>query len=165
MGHDNSATNCYQCKLVGWLCNFPVIKFKMWFLKWLPLVCNLSVYWLGWLASIHPKENHFLKFNKFIYPTVVQYDQIKILTSKEQSCGFSGVYKYVPSYMYRHSIFQMPKCLRRGNARTLQFKPRQKFWWKHLYQKIKFNNLSAKYDIPANTISTWKKNKNMLINI
>ena len=33
---------------------------------------------------------------------------------------------------------------------------------KHLYQKIKVNDLAAKYDIPANTISTWK---NMLINI
>ena len=84
------------------------------------------------------------------------YDQIKILTLKEQSNGFLDVYIYIPSYMYRHSTFQMPKSLRRGNARPdpLTIQTKAEILQKHLYQKIKVNDLAAEYDIPANTIST-----------
>ena len=60
-------------------------------------------------------------------PNSGTYDQIKILTSKDQASGFLDTYKYIPFYMYRNSIFQMPKCLRRGNARIIQFIPGQKF--------------------------------------
>ena len=84
------------------------------------------------------------------------HHQIKILTSKEQSSGFLDVYKYIPSYMCRHSIFQMLNCLRRGNVRTLQFKPRQNFVKTPLW-KMKVNDLAGEYDTSANTISTWKK--------
>ena len=78
------------------------------------------------------------------------YDQIKIVTSKEQSSGFLDLYKYIPSYMYRNSIFQMPKCLRRGNSRILQFKPRQKFC-KTSLSKITVNDLAAEYVLPLVT--------------
>ena len=85
------------------------------------------------------------------------YDQIKILTSKEQYSGFLDVYKYVPSYMYSCILFfkcqnvseeEIPEPYNSNQGRNLQ---------KHLYQKIKVNDVAIKYDIPANTIFTWKK--------
>ena len=45
----------------------------------------------------------------------------------------------------------------KGKHQNLTIHTKEEILWKHLYQKIKVNDLAAEYDVPANTVSTWKK--------
>ena len=45
----------------------------------------------------------------------------------------------------------------RGKCQNLTIQTKAEILQKHLYQKIKVNDLAAEYDTPANIMSTWKK--------
>ena len=88
------------------------------------------------------------------------YYQIKIF-KKKQSSGFLDVFKFLVTCITVFH-FSNAKMSQKRKCQNLTIQTKAESLQKHLYQKIKVNGLAAKYDIPANTISTWK---NMLINI
>ena len=53
--------------------------------------------------------------------------------------------------------FSNAKMSQKRKYQNLTIQTKAEILQKHLYQKIKVNDLTAKYDIPANKISTWKK--------
>ena len=74
------------------------------------------------------------------------YDQIKIVTSKEQSSGFLDVYRYIPSYMYSYILFcKCQDVLEEETSEPYNSNQGRNFV-KTSLSKIKVNDLAAKYD-------------------
>ena len=48
-------------------------------------------------------------------------------------------------------------------CQNLTIQNKAEIFQKHLYQKIKVNDLAAEYDIAANTIFTWKKHADIYL--